>query len=90
MLQQNEYPTLNSWAVELLLKWHREDPVSQKEVDRNEIVYEYQNNRNPYIDFPDLAEYIWGTKVGESFSPGTSDIPTGDPILINPGQQHIS
>ena len=84
MLQQNEYPTLNSWAVELLLKWHREDPVSQKEVDRNEIVSEYQNNRNPYIDFPDLAEYIWGTKVGESFSPGTSDIPTGDPILINP------
>lgn len=84
MLQQNDYPTLNSWAVNLLLQWHRDDPVSQKEVDRNEVVYGYQNNRNPFIDFPDLAEYIWGNKVGESFSPGTVNPPAGDPILINP------
>lgn len=84
MLQQNDYPTLNPWALNLLLEWHHSDPVSQKEVDRNEVVYGYQNNRNPFIDFPDLADYIWGDKVGESFSPGASNPPAGDPILINP------
>lgn len=84
MLQQNDYPTLNTWSLNLLLDWHRNDPVSQKEVDRNEVVYGYQNNRNPFIDFPDLAEYIWGNKVGESFSPGTVNPPAGDPLLINP------
>lgn len=84
MLQQNAYPTLASWAVDLLLKWHRADPVSQKETDRNEVVYSYQNNRNPFIDFPDLAEYIWGNKFGEPFDPGSTSEPGGDPILINP------
>lgn len=67
MLQRNTYPTLTPWAVNLLLKWHRDDPVSQKETDRNEAVYGYQGNRNPFIDFPDLAEYVWGNKVGEPF-----------------------
>lgn len=84
MLQQNTYPTLAPWAVDLLLKWHRADPVDQKETNRNEVVYSYQNNRNPFIDFPDLAEYIWGNKLGESFDPGSSSEPGGDPILINP------
>ena len=84
MLQHNTYPTLAPWAVDLLLKWHRADPVDQKETDRNEVVYSYQNNRNPFIDFPDLAEYIWGNKFGESFDPGSSSEPGGDPILINP------
>lgn len=83
MLQQNDYPTLNSWAVELLLKWHREDPVSQKEIERNEVVYGYQNNRNPFIDFPDLAEYIWGNKIGEGFEVGTGGT-GGSPILTAP------
>lgn len=83
MLQQNDYPTLTPWALDLLLDWSRRDPVSQKEIDRNEVVYGYQNNRNPFIDFPDLAEYIWGNRVGESFSPGSSGI-VGDPTLINP------
>lgn len=84
MLQRNLYPTLTPWAVNLLLKWHRQDPVSQKEVDRNEDVWGYQNNRNPFIDFPDLAEYIWGTKVGEAFKVDVSSTSGGDPILTAP------
>lgn len=85
MLQQNDYPTLTPWAINLLLKWHRQDKVSQKEIERNEVVYSYQNNRNPFIDFEDLAEYIWGSKVGESFSPGSQpDRPSGDPVLLAP------
>ncbi len=84
MLQQDDYPTLAPWAYELLLKWHREDPVSEKEVDRNELVYGYQNNRNPFIDFPDLAEYIWGNKRGENFIVSTGVTPGGQAILTAP------
>lgn len=85
MMNQNTYPTLTPWAAKLLLEWHRNDPVSQKEIDRNEVVFSIQNNRNPFIDLPELAEYIWGEKVGESFSPGAVVI-TGDPELIAPSK----
>lgn len=64
MLAGNSYPVFSSWAVELLLKWSRQDPVSQKEIDRNEAVSRHQKNRNPFIDHPELVEYIWGNKVG--------------------------
>lgn len=86
MFQQGEYPTLNAWSQELLLKWHRQDPVSQKEIDRNEQVYLFQNNRNPFIDYPSLAEHIWGNKKGEVFYADTAEIPDGTPNLITPTQ----
>ncbi len=86
MIQQGTYPTLNTWSQELLLKWHREDPVSQKELDRNEQVYLIQNNRNPFIDYPSLAEYIWGNKKGELFYTNSEDTPSGTPNLISPSQ----
>lgn len=59
--------TLKPWAYELLLKWASEDPVSRKETVRNEAVYKYQKNRNPFIDCPELAEHIWGSKKNEPF-----------------------
>lgn len=60
----------------LLLKWHREDPVSEKELIRNNTVYGLQGNRNPFIDYPCLVEYIWGTLQGEEFDLSCSDLPT--------------
>lgn len=57
---------LTEFAKNLFLKWHRQDPVSQKEIDRNQAVYGIQNNRNPFIDYPELAEYIWGDHVGQT------------------------
>lgn len=69
MFAGNSYPAFDTWAVELLLKWCRMDPVSQKETDRNEAVYGFQNNRNPFIDFPGLEEYIWGNCTDEAFDP---------------------
>ncbi|MCX2743528.1 endonuclease [Mangrovivirga sp. M17] len=48
------------WAVQLLLNWHINDPVSQKEIARNEAAYQYQGNRNPFIDHPELVSNIWG------------------------------
>lgn len=59
------------WAVELLLRWNSQDPVDSKETERNEAVYAIQNNRNPFIDYPQLAEYIWGNKSSEHFSLAT-------------------
>ena len=59
---------LTSYSLSFLLDWHRNDPVSQKEIDRNQGVYGEQNNRNPFIDYPELVEYIWGTKVGQTVS----------------------
>lgn len=50
------------YAVALFMKWHREDPVSQKELDRNDGIEKTQGNRNPFIDYPCLAEYLWGNK----------------------------
>ena len=57
---------LTSYSLSFLLDWHRNDPVSEKEIDRNQGVYGEQNNRNPFIDYPDLVEYIWGDKVGQT------------------------
>lgn len=84
MMAQNDYPTLTPWAISLLLKWHRDDPVSVKETARNEVVFGYQNNRNPFIDYPELAEYIWGDKVGTPFDTGSSSNPPGEAILTAP------
>jgi predicted DNA-binding ArsR family transcriptional regulator len=67
MMNNNTYPVWKKWAVDLLLKWNREDPVSQKERDRIETVYSIQGNRNPFIDYPDLAEYIWGADTTKIF-----------------------
>lgn len=47
-----------------ILDWHRNDPPDDYEMNRNNIVFEWQYNRNPFIDEPDLVEYIWGDKVG--------------------------
>lgn len=80
MLAGNDYPCFSSWAVNLLLKWHRQDPVSKKETDRNDAVYAHQKNRNPFIDHPELAEYIWGDKQGQSWSAN----PVTDPAFTLP------
>ena len=65
--ENSTYPTLKPWAVELLLKWHKQDPVSEKEVNRNNAVHAVQGNRNPYIDYPQLADYVWGDSINYTF-----------------------
>lgn len=65
ILDGNAFPAYKQWFIEMLLKWHRQDPVSEKEIKRNEAIYAAQNNRNPFIDHPELAEFLWGDKKGE-------------------------
>lgn len=54
------------WLRDLLLGWHRMDPVSEKEKARAIEVNKIQGNRNPFIDYPELVEYIWGNKQGQA------------------------
>ena len=55
---------LENWAVEMLIDWHDSDPVSTKEIDRNDAVYAIQNNRNPFIDHPEYVEYVYDPQSG--------------------------
>ena len=65
--ENSTYPTLKPWAVTMLLKWHKQDPVSEKEVNRNNAVYAVQGNRNPFVDYPQLADYVWGDSINYVF-----------------------
>lgn len=63
--------------LDFLLEWHRNDPPDDYELNRNNVIYNWQFNRNPFIDLPDLAEFIWGDEVGETWmNPLSIDDPT--------------
>ncbi len=68
MLNKTSYPAFSDWAINMLLRWNALDPVSTKETARQEAVYAKQKNRNPFIDYPDLADYIWGSKKTTAWS----------------------
>lgn len=59
----NNTAVFKTWVVDLLLEWHEADPVSTKEIDRNNAVYQIQNNRNPFIDYPEWVNFIWGGNI---------------------------
>lgn len=52
--------TILPWQLNVLMQWHQQDPVSAKEIARNDSVYKIQNNRNPFIDNPSWVNAIWG------------------------------
>ncbi len=68
MYDLTAYPTLKPWAYEMLLKWAAEDPVDQREAQRNSTIAGIQENENPFISIPGLAEYIWGAKKDQPFN----------------------
>ena len=81
---------LSNNAIAVFLKWHRADPVSAKEVARNNGVEKKQGNRNPFIDLPDLVEYLWGNHAGEtvdlsslSIATGGGSVPTTYEVTLN-------
>jgi len=81
MLSGND---LAIWAKEMLIEWNENDPVSQKEIDRNNAVYQIQNNRNPFIDHPEFTGEIWG------FPAGINDIENPDVKIWYSGESiHI-
>ena len=96
-MQNDNYLEFQPWEQEVLIAWHRQDPVSIKEIKRADAVSDFQHNRNPFIDYPYLAEYIWGEKAGEElnladlmgsfeqdFVPGQSNGWRGDVTPVTP------
>lgn len=80
VFSNSSYKHLTPWAISQLLEWHRNDPVSTLEANRNEAVYGIQHNRNPFIDHPELAEFLWGNRTG---MPWTGSAST-DPVISSP------
>ncbi len=75
-----------------LLTWHRQDPPDDFEANRNNVVYDWQKNRNPFIDMPELVEYIWGDKTNQVWE-GPSSVDHLESFSIqvypNPNNQQI-
>ncbi|TYB79518.1 endonuclease [Bizionia myxarmorum] len=71
--------------LQTLLEWHRNDPPDDFEMNRNNVIYTWQNNRNPFIDQPEMVEYIWGNNIGNNWNQSLS-IPenTLDAVLVYP------
>jgi endonuclease I len=79
---------LKPWALQMLYNWHRMDTVSQKEIDRNNEIYNIQNNRNPFVDFPEWVDSIWQIGVNSKDIKFDSRIeiypnPSNGEIIIN-------
>ena len=64
----NENKGLKNWVVDMFMDWSQRDPVDDVETARNNAVKETQGNRNPFVDYPGLEEYIWGDKQDVPFS----------------------
>lgn len=79
MLDGRTYPAYSDWALDMLLRWAAEDPVSPKEEDRNDAVYALQGNRNPFVDFPGLEQYVWGSLTAQPFDPTQYETPSTTP-----------
>ena len=80
----SSYPTLQQWAIPLLLDWNAKDSVCTFEADRNDHVQVYQGNRNPFVDFPQLADYIWGDKNGTPFNVQAEPVHGGNVSSVEP------
>lgn len=72
ILQQGAYPTLQKWAYKLYIQWAKADKPNALEIKRNNDVAKIQKNRNPYVDFPNLMEYVWGDSTNIAFNPETT------------------
>jgi len=59
ILDGSSYPAYQAWFINILIQWNALDPVSAKEISRNDSVFAIQNNRNPFIDHPEYADSIW-------------------------------
>ena len=71
ILTNTAFPGVEAWELAVLKEWHTNDPVSQREIDRNNAAYTYQGNRNPFIDHPEYVALIWGTTTPDTEAPTT-------------------
>ena len=64
----SSYPGYQDWYMDMLIRWSKEDPIDDIEIARNNAVQTVQGNRNPFVDYPGLEDYIWGSKKDVAFS----------------------
>ena len=91
-ISNSSYLMFSDAIIQVLLDWHRADPVSDKEICRADQISTIQHNRNPFIDYPELVEYIWGNKKGQKVNLNalTCAFKEGvcvDPIIPEPDPQ---
>jgi len=67
-----------------LIQWHNDDPVDDFEINRNEIIYEFQENRNPFIDHPNLVNFLWGDSAGDTWNENLGLNNLSDKLIIFP------
>lgn len=65
---------LDDTFLNILLEWNTMDPVSQKEIDRNDAIFNYQGNRNPFIDHPEYIDEIWSTPTSDDTQAPTTPV----------------
>ncbi len=83
VLNGTTFPAFTEWQLNLLISWHNQDPVSDKEINRNNYVYtSVQHNRNPFIDHPEFVAAVWGGSVvsvtGVTLSPTSISLNIGE------------
>ena len=67
-MSAQDYPGFSEAAIRQLLVWHRADVPDDCERQRNEVFAQYQGNINPFVEYPELAEHVWGDKKDEGLS----------------------
>jgi len=67
VLSSDKYQGLASWCMDMMMRWSKNDPVDAVEIARNNAVQEVQGNRNPFVDYPGLEDYVWGNKKDSLF-----------------------
>jgi len=72
MLNGTSDQVFSDWFLDILLQWNTDDPVSQREIDRNNAVYNFQGNRNPFIDHPEWVNEIWNNNQNNGNGGGGS------------------
>ena len=85
----NKYPGLTQWTLDMMMRWSKQDPIDAVEMARNEAVQQVQGNRNPFVDYPGLEEYVWGSKKDQAFSydnyEGSGTVTVAEPIISPAG-----
>ena len=84
MLDGSSNKVFEQWALDMLYQWHIDDPVSIKETNRNNVIYNYQGNRNPYVDHPEYVAIVWGSSLS------TAEFNTLSAVAVypNPSNNH--
>ncbi|WP_114904129.1 endonuclease [Kordia sp. SMS9] len=92
---ENGFPAVEGQLGDLatLIQWHRNDPPDDFEMNRNNVIYTWQFNRNPFIDHPELVEHLWGNQIGNVWmQPLSNEEFTANTIKLypNPASNHIT